>query len=199
VIEFQTGTTLDALARCRQLVLTRTNDVLTAVPSRTERRDGETVEALTGLLMTTLEELKVAEEELREQNMMLGELRQSGDQRAMYYRHLFMHIPAPSLVTDMHATILESNQATEQLLRRDRDHLERKPLAALLHPSSRQDFRTYLSRLVASEECRRLTLTFNRHGDTPIDAEATVAIVPNIGPTRAAALFWLFTVESGCE
>ena len=198
MIEFQTGTTLDALARCRQVILMRTNDVLTA-PLRPEHRDGERVEALTGLLMTTLEELKVAEEELRGQNAMLSELRQLGDQRAMYYRQLFMHIPAPSLVTDMHATILESNQAAEQLLRRDRDHLERKPLAALLHPSSRQDFRTYLSRLVASEECRRLTLTFNRHGDTPIGAEATVAIVPNIGPTRAAALFWLFTVESGCE
>ena len=196
MIEFPTSTTLDALVRCRQVVMTRTNDVLNASASEAPRQEGDAVHSLTGLLMTSLEELKVAEEELREQNAALSEIRLAGEQRTQHYRQLFMHIPAPALVTDMFATIIESNHAAEHLLRRDCERLERKPLAALLHPSSRSDFRTRLNRLVTSDECRRLSLTINRYGDTPVEVDATVSIVPDIGPTRCSALFWLFTTPS---
>ena len=194
MIEFPTSTTLEALVRCRQVVMTRTNDVLSGTASQVSQ-ESDAVHSLTGLLMMSLEGLKVAEEELREQNAALTQVRVAGEQRTQHYRQLFMHIPAPALVTDMFATIVESNHAAEHLLRRDAEHLERKPLAALLHPSSRTDFKTRLNRLVTSEECRRLTLTINRHGDTPVDVDATVAIVPDIGPTRCSALFWLLTTR----
>ena len=199
MIELPPSTTLDALVRCRQVIMTRTNDVLTTTSLRGARADGDSVQALTGLLMTSLEELKVAEEELREQNTVLTELRAAGDQRAHHYRQLFMHIPAPALVTDTLATILESNHAAEHLLRRGAGHLERKPLAALLHPKSRADFRTRLNRLVTSDDSRHICLTVNRYGDTPVDVEATVSIVPDVGPTRSSALFWLFTTPCRSE
>jgi PAS domain-containing protein len=192
MIEFPTSTTLDALVRCRQVVMTRTNDVLNG-SAQAPAQDGEAVHSLIGLLMTSLEELKVAEEELREQNAALAEVRAASEQRTHHYRQLFMHIPAPALVTDMFATIIESNHAAEHLLRRDSDRLERKPLATLLDPKSRGDFRTRLNLLVTSEECRRLSLTLNRYGDTPVDVDAVVSIVPDIGHMRSNALFWLFT------
>jgi PAS domain S-box-containing protein len=125
----------------------------------------------------------------------LTELRAAGDERVHHYRQLFSHLPLPALVTDTFATILEANRAAAQLLRREADHLERKPLAALLHPRSRGDFRTRLARLVTSDESRQLSLTLNRHGDTPVDADAMVSIVPDVGPTRSSALLWLFTVR----
>ena len=193
MIEFPTSTTLDALVRCRQVVLTRTNDVLNGIGSRSSCEDSETVQALTGLLMTSLEELKVAEEELREQNAALMEIRAANDQRAHHYRQLFLHLPAPALVTDMFASVIEANHAAEHLLRRESDRLERKPLATLLDPKSRADFRTRLNRLVTCEDSRRLTLTLNRYGDTPIDVDAVVSIVPDLGQMRSSALFWLFT------
>jgi PAS domain S-box-containing protein len=199
VIEVQTSTTLDALVRCRQVVMTRANDILTGTPAPAPREDGEAVQTMTALLMTSLEELKVAEEELREQNAALSEIRAAGDQRAHHYRQLFMHIPAPALVTDTQATIIEVNQAAEHLLRREGQYLERKPLAALLHPTSRPDFRTRLSRLVSCEESRHVCLTLNRHGDTPIDVDATVALVPDIDPARSLALFWLFSARPATE
>jgi PAS domain S-box-containing protein len=199
MMEAQTSTTLDALVRCRQVVLTRTNDVLTRKPLASARQDSESVQALTGLLMTTLEALKVAEEELRVQNASLAELRAAGEQRAHHYRQIFLHIPAPAIVTDVYATILESNHAADQLLRQEASHLERKPLASLLNPASRPDFRTRLDRLVSSEESRQCVLTFNRRGDTPIDVDATVAFVPDMGPTRSAALFWLLTVRPSSD
>ena len=199
MIEFPTSTTLDALVRCRQVVMTRTNDVLNREVSQTARKESDTVQSLTGLLMTTLEGLKVAEEELRQQNVALSEIRAAGEQRAHHYRQLFMHIPAPALVTDTLATILESNHAAEHLLRLDSPRLERKSLAALLHPSSRHEFRTRLNRLVTSEESRRLTLRLNRYGDTPVDVDATVSIVPELGQMRGSALFWLFAIRSTTE
>jgi PAS domain S-box-containing protein len=199
VIEFPTSTTLDALVRCRQVVMARTNDVLTNRVAEVPPQDGDAVHSLTALLMTSLEELKVAEEELREQNAALSEIRAAGERRAHHYRQLFLHIPAPALVTDSFATILETNHAAEHLLRRDADHLQRKPFAALLPPSSRADFRTRLNRLVSCEESRHLALTVNRHGDTPIDVDATVSIVPDLEPARSTTLFWLLAVRSPCE
>jgi PAS domain S-box-containing protein len=199
VVELSPSTTLEALVRCRQTVMTRTNDVLTTASRQADRQDGDPLQELTGLLMASLESLKVAEEELRGQSTALSELRVAGDQRVHHYRQLFMHIPAPALVTDTFATILESNHAAEHLLRRDAEQLDRKSLAALLHPKSRGDFRARLNRLVASEESRHVCLTLNRHGDTPVDVEATVSIVPDIGPTRSTALFWLFTTSPATE
>jgi nitrogen-specific signal transduction histidine kinase len=99
----------------------------------------------------------------------------------------------------MFATILESNHAAEHLLRRDSDRLVRKPLAELLEPNSRAEFRTRLNRLVSSEESKRVTLTLNRYGDTPVDVDATVSIVPELGPTRCSALFWLFSTRSASD
>jgi len=200
MIELQNNTTLDALVRCRQVVMTRTSDVLTNTVPQVSAEDGEAVHALTGLLMTSLEELKVAEEELREQNTALSEIRTVGEQRAHHYRQLFMHIPAPALVTDTHGTILESNHAAEHLLRRECKYLERKPLAALLHPTCRGDFRTRLTRLLESDGSRHVRLTLNRHGDTPVDVEATVStLVPDVGPTRCGALFWLINDSPPAE
>ncbi len=196
MIEFPTSTTLDALIRCRQMVMTRANEVLNGSATQVPRDEADAVHSLAGLLMMSLEELKVAEEELREQNAALSKIRAAAEQRTHRYQQLFMHIPAPALVTDMVATILESNHAAERLLRRDAERLERKPLAALLHPSSRAEFRTRLNRLIMSEESRRVTLTINRYGDTPVDVDATVSIVPDVGPTRCSALFWLFSSQS---
>lgn len=193
MIELETGTTLDALARCRQVVMTRTNDVLSDAAAGAPHDGGVAVQSLTGLLMTSLEELKVAEEELREQNSTLHGLRAAVDERVHHYRQIFLHIPAPALVTDMHGTILESNHAAEDLLRREARYLERKPLAALLHPKSRTDFRTRLNLLISSGENRSCCLTINRHGDTPVEVDAAVSIVPELGPTKAGAMFWLFS------
>ena len=199
MIELQPDATLDALVRCRQVVMTRANDILTGTLSQVSRQESEATHTLTALLMTSLEGLKAAEEELRKQNAALTEMRIAGEHRTHHYRQLFIHIPAPALVTDTQATILESNHAAEHLLRVEGEYLTRKPLAALLHPSSRADFRTRLNRLLSCEDSRQVSLTLNRRGDTPVDVESTVALVPDIEPTRSIALFWLFTLCRAAE
>jgi hypothetical protein len=74
----------------------------------------DSVPALAGLLMSALEELKVAEEELREQNERLHERRLADERRLRHYEQLFMHIPAPALLTDMNANVLEASRDTRK-------------------------------------------------------------------------------------
>src|SRR3954463_83517 len=71
LLETEVSPTLGALVRCRQTVLTRANELLDATTDVPFSERFDALPAITGLLMTSLEELKVAEEELREQNTAL--------------------------------------------------------------------------------------------------------------------------------
>jgi PAS domain-containing protein len=97
-----------SLARGRYAVMSRASALLGGT-----RGDGQTEERglqeLSGLLMTALEELKVAEEELRLQNATLEAQRAGIDERTRYYRQLFTQAPIPIIVTDPHGTIVEVN------------------------------------------------------------------------------------------
>src|SRR5579885_2421493 len=86
-----TASTIDALALGRQTMLVRANEILGAGDG--DARRDEAVPALAGLLMSSLEELKVAEEELREQNAALTERRAMDERRTQYYRQMFQYIP----------------------------------------------------------------------------------------------------------
>jgi PAS domain S-box-containing protein len=184
--------TIDALARGRQAMLVRANQIIgTDAHTALIEREHETVPSLAALLMSSLEELKVAEEELREQNALLSERRLAEEQRLQHYRLLFMHIPAPAFVTDLYATILDANNAAAALFRREARHLERKPLAALLDPASRDEFRKQLGHVVSNRDTRSCRLVFHRVGNLPLEARATVSIVPDLGPTGSGVLFWL--------
>src|SRR5437868_341739 len=97
--------TIGAIARCRYIVLKRADEILrdqSGVPV-TERADA--LPGVSALLMTSLEELKVAEEELRVQNSVLEAQRATVDDRVRHYRQLFMYAPCPTLITDIYATI----------------------------------------------------------------------------------------------
>jgi PAS domain-containing protein len=83
--------------------------------------------------MISLEELKVAEEELRVQNATLETQRVSINDKVRHYRQLFMYSPAPTFVTDVYGTIQEGNLAAAKLFRREAPHLEGKPLVTLLY------------------------------------------------------------------
>jgi PAS domain S-box-containing protein len=190
-IDLTQVTTVDALTRCRQTVMTRANELLTdenPVPL-TER--AEALPAITGLLMTSLEELKVAEEELREQNDKLSQRRAADEALVVHYRALFAHVPMPAMVTDLYGTIIEVNLAASDLLSRDAKHLARKPLAALVDQNDRDSFRKQLGRVTDVVEPTNWSLTLQRKGDLPVRVKAMVKVVPSLGPTGSGVLFWL--------
>lgn len=191
-VNVATNPTIDALARGRQAMLVRASQII-GTDADTRILDGQqdTVASLAALLMSSLEGLKVAEEELREQNAVLAERRVAEEQRLHHYRQLFMHIPAAAFVTDLYATILDANIGAAELFRREACDFERKPLAALLDPASRDEFRRQLGHVVANRDTRSCRLVFHRVGNLPLEARATVSMVPEIGPTGSGVLFWL--------
>jgi PAS domain S-box-containing protein len=189
-----TADTIGAIARCRYLVLKRADELLGAVPDAVDAHE-DRLPGVSGLLMTSLEALKVAEEELRVQNSVLEAQRASVDERVRHYRQLFLHLPSPAFITDVYATIREVNLAAATLFRRELENLERKPLASLLAAEYREQFRAQLARAMAGIEIRDWRLVLKRVGDVPVEAHATVSLVPEVGPTKSGLLYWLLSVK----
>jgi PAS domain S-box-containing protein len=190
--------TLEALMRCRHMVLKRATTLMEEpadVPFA-ERLDA--IPNLSALLSTSLEELKVAEEELRDQNEKLIAQRTATEEHTRYYRQLFLHSPAPAFVTDFYGTIQESNLAAARLFRREAIHLDRKPLAALLPPERREAFRRQLTLISQTVEgVSDWALVMQRVGDVPVMVHAAVEVVPNVGATKSGLLYWLLHVRAG--
>ena len=190
---------VDAIARCRYIVLKRADELLREQSGISVVERADMLPGLSGLLMTSLEELKVAEEELRVQNAVLEAHRESVEDRVRHYRQLFLHAPAPSFVTDIYGTIRETNLEATKLFRREARFLEGKPLVTLLCPEYREEFRRQLSRLSAADGVRDWKLMIRRVGDISLNARATVRLVPEIGETRSGLLYWMLTVSQQPE
>jgi PAS domain S-box-containing protein len=190
--------TLEALVHCRRTVLKRAT---TLMEERADIPFAERVDAiptLSALLTTSLEELKVAEEELRDQNEKLIAQRTESDEHTRYYRQLFLHSPAPAFVTDFYGTIQESNLAAARLFRREANHLERKPLAAFLAPERRDAFRRQLTLISKTVDgVRDWQLVMQRVGDVPIIVHAAVEVVPDVGATKSGLLYWMLHTPAG--
>lgn len=190
--------TVGAIARARYMVLKRADEILNEQPVPvTERPD--VVPNLSALLMISLEELKVAEEELRVQNATIETQRVATNDKVRHYRQLFMHSPAPTFVTDVYGTIQEANLAAEKLFRREAPNLERKPLVTLLAPEYREEFKRQLPRMTTGDGVRDWRLVIKRMGDVPLEARAMVQLVPEIGQTGSGVLYWMLTISGEPE
>ncbi|HWH53156.1 MAG TPA: PAS domain S-box protein [Gemmatimonadaceae bacterium] len=143
--------------------------------------------------MASLEELKVAEEELRMQNAQLADGRAREDRELHHYRQLFTYSPAAALLTDRRGAILEANRAAAALFRREAKHLAGKPIEALLELRARERFRREFARVGADSEITDWRIVFHRVGDLPIEVCAAIAFVPGIGATASGALYWMLT------
>jgi PAS domain S-box-containing protein len=95
-------------------------------------------------LSTSLEELRVAEEELASQNLELEAAHVSIDAERRRYRELFMEAPEGYLLTDEKATINEANHAAARLLGMSVRLLPGKPLALFVVAEDRPDFQRWL-------------------------------------------------------
>ena len=96
-------------------------------------------------LGVTIEELMVAEEEMRVQNDALGAAGQSLEAERQRYRDLFEFAPDPYLVTDLSGVVLEANQAAFALLGLGPRSLVSKPLVVFVAPEDRLAFHTGLT------------------------------------------------------
>ena len=189
--ELDAADTLSALTYCRRMVLQRASTLLDQPAEAPVVDQSQALTNVSGLLMTSLEELKVAEEELREQSDRLVKHQEAMDEAVRHYRQIFQCAPLPVILTDRYGSIHDVNIAATQLLRRDAHHLHHKPLAALVTTPSRDRFRVQLSMMMADDRQREWRLELRRNGELPIEVCATVGFVPDVGPSRSGLLCWM--------
>ncbi|MBI2918368.1 MAG: PAS domain S-box protein [Chloroflexi bacterium] len=141
--------------------------------------DREKLEQAYQEIHNSLEEMTVAQEELRAQNDELAALTQAVETQRRRYQELFAFAPDGYLVTDANGLIREANRAASTLLGLPESLLMGAPLASFVLEADRKAFRSLVSTLARTSAGRELEIQVQpRHGE-PIVAALTVA--PNLG------------------
>jgi PAS domain S-box-containing protein len=140
--------------------------------------ESETVRETTALLTVSLEELKVAEEELLQQNEELLLTRDAIEATSRHFRRLFDDAPLPYVVTDICGIIRHANHAAAALLKRPAEMLERKPLLTLVPLDRRSSFRDAINRLKLVDAAHDWRVNLLRHGDGPVSVSMDVRLSP---------------------
>lgn len=182
--------TVSAIAYCRRMVLQRASALLDRPADSPAIGQPEALASVSALLMTSLETLKVAEEELREQKDRIANQQGAVDDAVRHYRQIFLRAPLPVILTDRYGTIHEVNIAAAELLRHEPGDLQRKPLAALITAPSHEKFRMQLG-MMTEDRPREWRLELRRNGDVSAEVWVTVGHVPDIGPSRSGLLCWM--------
>ena len=138
---------------------------------------------------STIEELRVAEEEMRQQNEALAAAHDVVETWRYYYEDLFESAPDAYLVTDMDGVIREANQAAVGLLGLSRRFLTGKPFATFI-PGEAQAFRRLLLEVPQSPEAVEREFQIRPRRREPVEAALTISVVrdPHGRPT---GLRWL--------
>jgi PAS domain-containing protein len=179
-----------ALSRQRLELLHRSSHLVKQAGDALRTADDRGVAELSALLATSLEELKVVEDELLDRHESLDAVRAELEAEIRTARRLFDLAPASLVVTDLVGGIIEANRAAATLLRRECDRLERKPLAAFIPRAERADFRERLARLSIVEGVFDWRFTMQPTGEQPVCVSAAVHVVRNVGERGTAALYW---------
>src|SRR3954469_14692306 len=190
---------LATFTRQRQQLLHHAGAILAPAAERTATADmaaaatpslaSDAAPKLTQLLVTSLEELKVAEEEMLEQHLEILSTRGELERMIAYYRALFDFAPSALLLTTTEGSIRASNRAASSLLMRDTYHLEGKPIPAIVPREHRSEFRQQLARLSVTVGVSNWCFTVERPTDKPIKVTAAVHMIP-AALSGSAALYW---------
>ena len=181
---------ITAFAQQRQTLLKHTGDLLCSEAAPVRQHDGQREAKLSAILVTSLEELKVAEEELVERTEALADLRDELEQRVRGAHQLFDLAPACLLVTDIYGTVLNANRACQQLFKQDLASLERRPLARFIPLDERRNFRDALSRVVTNDGVSEWRLSLVRPTAGPLTVTAMVCLVKGVAAGGQQRLFW---------
>jgi PAS domain-containing protein len=126
-------------------------------------------------LDSALEELQVAEEEVRAQREALDEGQASGHAERQRYQDLFLLAPVAYLVTDPFGMILDANLRAAGLLAAGGRFVVGRPLASFVAAEDRPRLRDLLRRLPRAETTDWRILLRPRGGDQ-VQVLASVAV-----------------------
>ena len=149
----------------------------------------ESVSKLAQMLLTALEVLKVAEEELIDERR-VNMTRQVADARRLAHQQLlFDRAPTALVLTTGDSSIREANLAACALLGVDRRQLEGKQVINMVPKAQQQVFREQLRHAIEIGTVAAWSFTLNLSRDLPTLVTASFEVIddPAVG---ARALYW---------
>jgi PAS domain S-box-containing protein len=148
-----------------------------------------------GELETVVEQLRVAEEELRAQNDELGISREATESALQRYQELFDLAPDAYLITDAEGVIREGNSAAERLLNMPLKRLIGKPISSFVTTGRRRAFRVGLNRVAVGEDpapgSSEWTVEITPRRKNPIEVAVTAAAVKERSSEKVNTVRWL--------
>lgn len=128
-------------------------------------------------LDTAIEELRVSEEELGQQNDSLVAAREETENWRCRYEDLFQFAPDGYLTTDMNGAIQEANQAAAGMLNVQPRFLVGKPLVSFIPDEERRQFRAELLRMQYADRRQEWELRLRPRRQLPVEVGVTLAVV----------------------
>lgn len=141
-------------------------------------------------LQAVLEQLAVAEEDLRQQNEDLVRTRMAVEAERQRYQDLFDFAPDGYLLTDANGTIIEANRAVGTLFNISQKYLVGKPLITFVRQEERQHFISQLLQLQQLDRVQEWELCLQRRQGDSFEAALTVGAVSDRSG-KLVALRWL--------
>jgi PAS domain S-box-containing protein len=130
---------------------------------------------------TTVEELRVAEEELRRQNALLMNANEAAVGEHRRYQELYDFAPDGYVVMDARGIIREANRAAVSLLRVQPRFLVGKPLIVFVVKNDRSAFEGLLQRLQNENEIRGAEIQIQPRRGRPLPVALYIAAVRDAG------------------
>ncbi len=151
---------------------------------------GRAIDQLVVDLYTSLEELRVADAELRQQNAELADSANTLALERARYRSLFEHAPDPYLVTDAQGVLREGNGAAAAFLGVQAQFLVGRPLSVFVAAADHRSFFDFLARLGEESQPRAEDLHLVPRGGRRVPVSIAVAAAP--APAGGELLYrWL--------
>ena len=141
-------------------------------------------------LQISLEELRMTQETLQQQNQELAASYFEAAVERQRYQELFEFAPDGYVVTNLDGTIEEANQAAAWLLGVSTDLLRGKPIVSFVPTQAQLPFRAELARLRHLEGIQQWELEVKPHAGEAFAADITVGIVRD-REGKSVAIRWL--------
>ena len=180
----------DCLETFRRTVLRETTDIVSAPASDRAEHRAEAFPRMAAMLASSLEELRVAEEEIADQSATLLARQHDYQRHVDYERRLFDLAPIALMATDPMGTITEANRAATDLLGKAKEYLDHKPMVSFIPFDDRSAFRDQLGRMSIADGTSDWRFRIVRQREVPVSVSATVHVIGRGNRSGGIALFW---------
>jgi PAS domain S-box-containing protein len=172
----------------RQRLLSHAASLLGASTEGREA-DKESMSRLAQTLVSSLEVLKVAEQELVDQQRRYVTLEKSQNRQLAHFRAIFALAPTPLILTTTDTSIREANVAATKLIGYDAHQLEGRQLASFVPRAHLAAFRDQLKHVLEMGRVAAWSFTLDVQRNLPVVITAIVDVIeePALG---SRALYW---------